>query len=207
MDTTRTRIEGAFAMNPFRFTIFPALAILGMVISSADTAPATPARMKGLSALSQELSARIATPDAPIDLSLFMPGEGLEALAGTWQPLGSEHSFQNGEPNAVNMVLIRLAFDGFAKGLSASCDTAQFPLNEAFYDTLEAMCGWPSSDAQSDEVMQDFWIYLMGYNAGPAEYKAWRDFIRTNYDGKGPRESIEAMTLALMLNPYFLLQH
>ena len=47
-------------------------------------ASAAGAPMKGLSTLSQELSSRIATPDRLINLSNFMPGEGLEALAGTW---------------------------------------------------------------------------------------------------------------------------
>jgi hypothetical protein len=165
------------------------------------------ARMKGLSVISQELSSRIATPEMPIDLTDFMPGEGLETLTGTWQPQGSEHSFQNGEPNAVNMVLMRLTFSRFAQSLSRSCESAQYPLNDYFYDSLEALCAWPSEEARSDDVMQDFWLYLMGYNAAESEYTEWRDFIRREYGDKPASEAIEAMTLSLMLNPYFLIQH
>jgi hypothetical protein len=55
--------------------------------------------------------------------------------------------------------------------------------------------------------MQDFWLYLLGYSAAAPEYVAWRDFILREYDGKPARETIEAMTLSLMLNPYFLMQH
>lgn len=194
------------AMKPLAHMI--SLGIMTVLISiSALISGAHAARMKGLSAISQELSSRIATPDMPIDLADFMPGEGLETLAGAWLPQGTEFSFQNGEPNAVNMVLIRLTFFRFAQSLAKSCESAQFPLNDNFYDTLEALCAWPSPEARNDKIMQDFWLYLMGYNAGEAEYVAWRDFIRRDYGGKPARESIEAMTLSLMLNPYFLLQH
>lgn len=178
-----------------------------LTVSTAFPSHALAARIKGLSAISQELSARIAVPEDPIDLSDFMPGEGLETLTGTWQPQGSEHTFQNGEPNAVNMVLIRLAFSRFAQNLAGSCQTAYFSLNDDFYDALEALCAWPSADARSDEVLQDFWLYLMGYSAAESEYIAWRGFILREYGGKPARETIEAMTLSLMLNPYFLMQH
>jgi hypothetical protein len=178
-----------------------------LTISTALVSHVQAARIKGLSAISQELSARIAAPDDPIDLTDFMPGEGLETLTGTWQPQGSEHSFQNGEPNAVNMVLIRVTFSRFAQNLAGSCQSAHFALNDDFYDALEALCAWPSPEARSEEVMQDFWLYLMGYNAAEPEYVAWRDFILREYGSRPARESIEAMTLSLMLNPYFLLQH
>jgi hypothetical protein len=194
------------AMKPLTYII--GLGIIAMLISVSTLAfGAHAARMKGLSAISQELSSRIATPDMPIDLTDFMPGEGLETLAGSWLPQGAEHSFQNGEPNAVNMVLIRLTFFRFAQNLAKSCESAQFPLNDNFYDTLEALCAWPSAEARNDKIMQDFWLSLMGYNAVESEYVAWRDFILRDFGGKSARESIEAMTLSLMLNPYFLLQH
>lgn len=178
-----------------------------LTVSTALASHADAARIKGLTAISQELSARIAVPEDPIDLRDFIPGEGLETLTGTWQPQGSEHSFQNGEPNAVNMVLIRLTFSRFAQNLAGSCQTAYFSLNDDFYDALEALCAWPAPEARSEEIIQDFWLYLMGYSAAKSEYIAWRDFILREYADKPARETIEAMTLSLMLNPYFLMQH
>lgn len=183
--------------------------VLSVVFATiaASASQSTPARLKGLSAISQELSARISLKDDPIDLTSFMPGEGLQSLTGAWLPKGAGNSFQNGEPNAVNMALLRLVFSRFANSLARSCDSAEYSFNDRFYDTLEALCAWPSEDAQSEEVMLDFWLFLMGYNAEQSEYLAWREFIRTSYGDKSPGESIEAMTLALMLNPYFLLQN
>ncbi len=188
-----------------RIMVAASLALAGLAGLVKETQAAQP-RLKGLNMLSQELSSRIASPDDPIELSAYMPGEGLEALAGTWAPRGSEHSFQNGEPNAVNLVLMRLVFSHFARRLAQSCSSAQLPLNDHFYDILEALCEWPSEDAMSDDVMQSFWLSLMGYSAEESEYEVWREFIREAYAGKDARETIEAMTLSLMLNPYFLIQ-
>jgi hypothetical protein len=183
--------------------------VLCAVLGSSPTAQpasAASARFKGLSALSTELSARIAPRDSPIELDRFMPADGLDDLVGTWSAFGSEHRFQNGMPNAVNMVLIRLAFSGFAQSLAKSCQSPQLLLNESFYDTLEALCTWPSEEALSDQVLTSFWLAVMGYNAPQEEFEIWRKFLLTTYSGKKPAEAIEAMTLAIMLNPYFLLE-
>jgi hypothetical protein len=164
------------------------------------------AQFKGINALSKELSARIAPEEAPIELDLFMPADGLDQLTGTWSTFGAEHTFQNGQPNAVNMVLLRLAFSRFADSVANSCKTPQLIFNEPFFDTLEALCTWPSGEAQSEDVMVEFWLAMMGYNAPKSEYEAWRDFVRKTYARNKPQEAVSAMTLAIMLNPHFLLQ-
>src|SRR5690242_390524 len=108
--------------------------ILVLCAVIAPLFPAQPAfasaRFKGLSALSTELSSRIAPYDSPVELDRFMPADGLDDLVGTWSAFGSEHRFQNGMPNAVNMVLVRLAFSGFAQSLAKTCQTPQMLLNE-----------------------------------------------------------------------------
>jgi hypothetical protein len=175
-------------------------------VALAGPAGAAGARLKGLSALSKELSARIAPEDGPIELDRYMPADGLDDLVGTWSGFGTEHKFQNGIPNAVNMVLMRLTFSGFAQSLAKSCASPQLLLNERFYDTLETLCTWPSQEAKSDAVLTDFWLALAGYNAPQEEYQIWRDFIVGTYGEKKAPEAIEAMTLALMMNPYVLLE-
>jgi hypothetical protein len=182
------------------------LAVLACLSWTALPAIAAPAQFKGMIVLSKELSARIAPPEAPIDLDRFMPADGLDDLTGSWSAFGTEHTFENGQPNAVNMVLLRLAFSRFAASLAASCVSPQLVLNEPFFDIMDALCSWPSAEAMSEEIMMDYWLAMMGYNAPKAEYTVWRDFIRQTYRGKDARATIEAMTLAIMLNPYFLLQ-
>jgi hypothetical protein len=183
-----------------------AVTLMLSLLIAAPAAEASGTRFKGLSALSTELSARIAPHDSPIELDRFMPADGLDDLVGTWANFGSEHRFQNGMPNAVNMVLLRLAFSGFAQSLAKSCKTPQLLLNESFYDTLEVLCTWPSAQARSEPVLTAFWLSMMGYNAPQEEFEIWRKFLLGTYADKKPAEAIEAMTLALMLNPYFLLE-
>jgi hypothetical protein len=175
-------------------------------VALAGPAGAAGSRLKGLSALSKELSARIAPEDGPIELDRFMPADGLDDLVGTWAAFGTEHKFQNGMPNAVNMVLMRLTFSGFAQSLAKSCASPQMLLNDGFYDTLETLCTWPSQDAKSDAVLTAFWLALAGYNAPQEEFQVWRDFIIGTYGEKKAPEAIEAMTLALLMNPYVLLE-
>ena len=182
------------------------LILFAACIAFAAPAGAADARLKGLSALSKELSARIAPEDGPIELDRFMPSDGLDDLVGTWSAFGTEHKFQNGMPNAVNMVLMRLTFSGFAQSLAKSCASPHLLLNEHFYDTLEALCTWPSQEAKSDTVLTAFWLAMAGYNAPEEEYRIWRDFIRATYGEKKAPEAIEAMTLALLMNPYVLLE-
>ncbi len=174
------------------------------IVMPANTAPA---QFKGLNALSKELSARIASKEAPLELDRFMPADGLEDLTGTWSAFGSEHSFQNGQPNAVNMVLLRLAFSRFAKSLANSCSSPQILLNDQFVHTLEALCAWPSKEARSETVLMSFWLAMMGYNAPRSEYDIWRDFVLRTYAEQQAATTIEAMTLSVMLNPYFLLKN
>jgi hypothetical protein len=181
-------------------------AAIAIALLWASSAQSAPARFKGLTALSKELSARIAPEDSPIELDRYMPADGLDDLAGTWSAFGTEHRFQNGEPNAVNMVLLRLTFTGFAGSLATACKSPSVLLSEHFYDTLEALCQWPSPEAASDEVLTAFWLGMMGYNAPQEEFSFWRDFVRKTYAGKDARQTIEGMTLAIMLNPYFLLE-
>lgn len=181
------------------------IALVAALWVAALPAHSATSQFKGLSVLSKELSARIAPEDGPIELDRFMPADGLDDLVGTWAAFGTEHKFQNGMPNAVNMVLLRLAFSGFAQSLAKSCKAPQLLLNDSFYDTLEALCSWPSSEAKSEDVLTGFWLSLMGYDAPQEEYAIWRDFVLGAYAKKTAPEAIEAMTLALMLNPYFLL--
>lgn len=157
--------------------------------ASVLPANAAPAQFKGLNALSKELSARIAPIEAPIELDRFMPADGLDDLTGTWSTFGAVHSFQNGQPNAVNMVLFRLAFSRFAKTLADSCTSPQLLLNEPFFDTLEALCTWPSAEAKSEDVLMAFWLSMMGYNAPKNEYESWRDFVQLSYAKRSLRRS------------------
>ncbi len=179
-----------------------ALAITAAVAHAGDHAP----QFKGMAAISQELSARIAPREEPFELDRFMPADGLDELAGTWTNFGAEHRFTNGTPNPVNTVIIHASLSGFANAMGKSCTEEVLELNDRFADTLEEMCTWPAAEAKTDAAMTAFWLALMGYEAPREEYAAWRDFFLTSsYRDRPAAEAVAAMTLAITMNPYFLI--
>ena len=182
-------------------------AAITLILSSASItqSKAQNAQFKGWAAVSRELSTRLAAPGAPFDLHRFVPADDLDELLGTWNRFGDEHTLQNGSPNSVSMVIWRVALSGFAKSVAGSCGQPRLTFHERFLTTLRKLCRWPSADAKTDAVLQDFWFSVMGYNAPQSEYAAWREFFLTSYASRSAAETIDAMTLAITMNPYFLL--
>jgi len=162
-------------------------------------------QFKGWAAISRELSTRLAPPGISLNLYQFVPADDLDDLLGTWYRFADEHTFQNGSPNSVSMVIWRVALSGFAKSVAGSCQAPRLEFSQQFMDTLRALCRWPAAEAKSDDVLMDFWFSVMGYNAPEAEYTAWRNFFLTTYANRSAAETIDAMTLAITMNPYFLL--
>jgi hypothetical protein len=178
-----------------------------LALSSALTTPvaAQNSQFKGWAAISRELSTRLAPPDTPLNLHQFVPADDLDELLGTWNRFGDEHTFQNGSPNSVSMVIWRVALSGFAKSVAGSCAQPRLTFNDRFLRTLRALCRWPAMEAKTDAVLQEFWFSVMGYNAPQSEYAAWREFFLGRYASRPAAETIDAMTLAITMNPFFLL--
>lgn len=172
---------------------------------AAQPVHAESAQFKGLAAASRELSARIAPKNAALELDLFLPGEDLGELLGTWAGFGSEHSFKNGVPNSLNMVIWHATLSRFAGALGDSCAAPRLALNPRFLGTLRKLCAWPAATAKDESVLLEFWLSVMGYNAPESEFAAWRDFFRLSYGHRPAAETVAAMTLAITMNPYFLL--
>lgn len=182
-----------------------AIALLTVLAAGAARAEILSSQFKGLAAASRELSSRIAPKGSPIELANFLPAEDLDRLLGSWEGFGSEHNFRNGVPNTLNMVIWHATLSRFAAAIGDSCARPRLALHPRFQATLRKVCAWPADGARSDAVLEEFWLALMGYGAPEAEYAAWRDFFRTTYAGKPAAETVAAMTLAITLNPHFLL--
>lgn len=180
--------------------------LLAIVTLISLPAFAQHSEFKGWAAIKRELTARLAPQRAELELDDFIPAEGLEALMGTWVNYGAEHSFRNGTPNPVNMLLWHVTLSGFSKSMGQSCARDRFGFHPQFKQVLSRVCEWPKADAQSDAAMVDFFLSVMGYNAPESEYVLWRDFFRqSGYKSKPAAEVVEAMTLAITMNPYFQL--
>lgn len=180
-------------------------ALFAAAIFAGVPVKAETSQFKGLAAVSRELSGRIAPKDAPIDLARFLPGEDLGELLGTWAGFGAERNFRNGTPNALNMVVWHATFSRFSAEIGKSCEGPRLALHPRFLAALDRICAWPAAAAKSDAVLEEFWLSVMGYNAPEAEYAAWRDFFRARYAGRPAVETVAAMTLAITMNPHFLL--
>ena len=172
----------------------------------AAPAQAQSAQFKGIAAVSRELSARIAAPGLAVELDWFLPAPGLGDLLGAWSIFGSEHTFQNGTPNTLNMVIYHVTLTNFARTLGQWCRTPPLAFEDRFAATLGRLCKWPAPEAKDDATLQAFWLALMGFAAPREEYEAWRTFFLTSsYRDRPARETVPAMALALTLNPFFLL--
>ncbi len=188
-----------------RSAVIAAATTLVLSTLSTTQSKAQNAQFKGWAAVSRELSTRLAAPGVSLDLHKFVPADDLDELLGTWNRFGDEHTLQNGSPNSVSMVIWRVALSGFAKSVAGSCGQPRLTFHERFLTTLRKLCRWPSADAKTDVVLQEFWFSVMGYNAPRSEYAAWREFFLTSYASRSAAETIDAMTLAITMNPYFLL--
>lgn len=183
-----------------------AVLVAGLALCSAagDSAAQT-SRFKGWAAISKELSTRIAPKGETLDLDQFLPAANMEDLLGSWSTFGSEHSFQNGLPNSVSIAIWHATLSNFSKSIGASCTTPQLEFHPKFAATLQKLCTWPAAGAQADALLMEYWLSIMGYNAPEAEYVAWRDYFLASYQGRPAAETVSAMTLAITMNPYFLL--
>lgn len=188
-------------MKPLAVALVAAVALCG---AAADGTAQT-SRFKGWAAISKELSTRIAPKGEPLDLDRFLPAADMEDLLGSWSTFGSEHAFQNGLPNSISIAIWHATLSNFAKSIGASCRQPQLEFHPKFAGTLQTLCTWPAAGAQSDALLMDYWLAIMGYNAPEPEYVAWRDYILASYKDRPAAEAVTAMTLAITMNPYFLL--
>ncbi len=181
------------------------LAVALALVLAGPRAHAESSQFKGLEAISKELSTRIAPKDRPLDLDQFLPAASMDELLGTWSTFGAEHSFRNGVPNALNLMIWQVTLSRFAHEVGQSCTTRRLALHPRFIATLRRLCAWPAAEAKDEGVLLDFWTSVMGHDASPDEFVAWRDFFVREYRDRSAADTVAAMTLAVTMNPRFLL--
>jgi hypothetical protein len=108
-------------------------------------------------------------------------------------------------PNSLNIVIWHATLSRFAAAIGESCAAPRLAFHPKFQATLRRVCAWPAEEARSEPVLREFWLAMMGHGAPEAEYAAWREFFRAAYAGKPAAETVAAMTLAITMNPHFLL--
>jgi len=170
-----------------------------------------PSQFLGYEAINKVINDRLFKPDSPVDIANYLGKSDLGDLLGIYSGTGLQFQFQNGTPNATNMVLWHLAMDGLSKDLGAICSIVtptqlREKITDNFAGHLVPLCSWPAPFAKSEYVLQNFWLAVEGYDAPETEYLAWRDFFLANYTKVAPDQTVVAMIKAMLLNPYFLLR-
>ncbi len=180
--------------------------LLIVAVLASQNSLAQHSQYRGFAAVMKELSVRLAKPGQVIDLYEYVPAEGLETLLGTWYTFGSEHEFRNGSPNSVNVLIWYVTLNDLSAVFGNSCASPKLDFNPEFLGVLNKICDWPKDKAAVEDVMLAYWFSIMGYNAPESEYIQWRDFfLKSSYRTKTAKETVTAMTLAMTMNPYFLL--
>jgi len=135
-------------------------------------APAQVSQFKGWTAVQRELSVRLAPPRTLLPMERYLPAPGLHLLLGTWYTFGSVHTFQNGLPNSLNMLIWQTSLKPFARDIAQECAAPQMRLNNQARAVLQRLCQWPAAEAKSHEVLMQYWLSMMGYNAPESEFIA-----------------------------------
>ena len=169
------------------------------------------AQFRGWTVIGEDLSTRLGVR---LNMDRYLPAEGLDQLMGTWGASGSHNSFLNGLPNSLNILIWQTALRSLARDLAANCKPRGqgLAVSAAFRATLQSLCRWPAPTAKDPVLLEKFWRSLMGGYVPPpdvaTELNAWMAFFlnaSSFKDKTDAAEVVEAMTLAILMNPYFLL--
>jgi hypothetical protein len=168
---------------------------------------------KGYDALNSLVRDRLIAPGKAYDVGSYLGSSQLESLLGTYQSNGLNQLFVNGSPNVLNMVLYHLALSGLAGDIGGLCGQPSTSalagyVSADFQAALTPLCAWPAPSAKTGDVLLGFYTAVMSFDAPPEEYQAWSQFfLGPDFSARTAKDTVTAMSLTLLLNPYFLLQN
>lgn len=168
-------------------------------------------------------------------LRRYLPGNNfgfgsgdLGELLGQYVVVNGNGEFKNGTPNAMNMALWYLVMNRLATDVATVClpepvvpptptpapvvgftlaGIPGIPFTETFEKKVKTMCAWPAEDAKKEETMLAYWTAIMGFQAPKAAFTAWRDWFlaEPSFAALPPEVAVREMTVAIFLQPHFLL--
>ena len=175
-------------------------------------------QFRGIAVLNQTIKKRFVSPTQPAFFIGIYYGEkdlnpgSLSSLLGSFSGAGGSQAFTNGDPNAVNMLLLKIAMIGLSNDVAAisAGKTPQLKLNDDLLKLLKPIASdWPKASVRNEATLQQIWFAVMGFEPPEEEYAAWRDFFLNEsgpYAKVSGEDAVRALTLTLLLNPYFILQ-
>lgn len=176
---------------------------------------------KGIDTIDEIIKTRILLGEATLggfSLTILTPSTiELRELLGQYSGQGSQNGFKNGVPNALNMLLWNELITKLGESIGKSCQDAggpqgfaYFKFNPTFQTAIVDICKWPAAEAKTEDVLLNFWLANVQFDAPRSEFEAFRDFFldpNSPYANEGNSAAVAAMVKAALLNPYFLLEH
>ena len=136
--------------------------------------------------------------------------DSIYPLMGAYQSENGTTTFINGDPNNMNFVIWHVAISSLARDVSRLCRTQiGTGLSQEIKDILLHLCQWPENYARDEVWLQRLWLQVMGYRAPESEMQSFVSYFLSEdmpYYQSDAEEVIEAMMVAIMLNPYYLLE-
>ncbi len=192
-----------------------------ILLLAPGSASAQPALYRGFSAIERLLAERILMEgsefsfqksylklESPIPEAPSPDTFSLISLLGAYDPFSGNNQFQNGVPNAINMMLWQLLLQLTADDVGNYCRGAgRLPLHPFFKAILDPICRWPAAEAKTDGNLRNFWLSVMGYDAPEEEFLAWERFALTSRLSEKPAvEAVSQLFFLITYNPHFLLR-
>jgi hypothetical protein len=135
---------------------------------------------------------------------------GIATILGGFSGDGVENDFRNGKPNGMNTAVWKLAVKRFVYNLvdCASPDDRKrghYKISRHLRDLIVKTCQWPQVEKP---YLTDLWTLLMGYQAPKSERDAWMALyldVDSPFKEETGEDTLRAMIMTIMLNPYFML--
>ncbi|WP_394851197.1 hypothetical protein [Pendulispora rubella] len=188
--------------------------------------------IRGTELVNKSLQRRLFDPQAPTTQSFAIEKlagrdvEQLRAFLGQWVTAGTQSKFQGGEPNPFGLVLWHQAIAAFARGMGGVCDTpgtldVTFPgvstadasppvattakLHRNVAPKIAKVCTFQGDDAAKKEAARALFHAVVDDEL-PDEDAAFADFFAGPEYAQAPgKKRVEAMFVAMLLHPHFLL--
>lgn len=143
----------------------------------------------------------------------------MRGLLGQYTEGGSSSTFRGGEPNPFGLMLWHQVIAKLSTGIGQSCAQSEGPaqvetgngfysFNASFSGKLKAVCAWPATDEEQNAAASKLWRSVMGIGAAEEELAFKAFFVGSESPLKDAtrEQRVEAMFVAMMMNPHFLLE-
>ena len=181
------------------------------LLFSTPAFSATSSEFRGYFSVNQILRERLFLPGTEFELGRYVAqsystlGGSLLDLLGTYKSSGGK--FNNGIPNALNMLLWHVLLSGLSADVGKICTREPtLDFTPTFVNSVLPLCNWPNGIARGEAVLLNFWLTVMSYDAPLTEYGEWKAFLADPEASFQGAEAVEWITLSVLNNRYLLLK-